>query len=250
MIGNSHVAAWRVGSDILPAWGAACETDYFAARSDLMRSLELQGQTLCPTSELTARSMRLVSGDKGEIRVPDYTHFVVIGMGLNIVRPVEAFRQFRLHGYEPGEPDERGFLSRACLAALTQSLILGSTAVRTAGMLRQVTGAQVVVVPQPLPSETMVRMRHWRRAHRSGALAHLTGVWRERVENTIRDMDCDLLWQPEETIVEGVFTAQRYSTDSVRLGADSDTKHPPAEPLHMNAQFGAVMLGACLGLLN
>jgi hypothetical protein len=249
IIGNSHVAAWKLGMEQVPEWGSDCETDFFAGQSDLMRDLELRDGVLHPTSELTRRRMMTVSGDKTEIPVGDYTHFVVIGLGLNTVKPVELLRELRVHPFERGEPTKLPYVSQACFGTLAESLARASTAVYITSLLREATDAQVIVVPQPFPSETVTTVPLWRRARASGAVAHVAGLFESNLAMLARELDCEPLVQPPATVVDGVFTAEHYSTGSIRLGGDK-VAHPETEPYHMNAAFGAEMLRSCLAVLR
>lgn len=249
IIGNSHVAAWRVGMALVPEWMSACDTEYFAGQSDLMRHIELCDRVLVPTSELTRRRMKIVSGEKTEIALDDYSHFVVIGLGLNTVDPVETLREFGLPPFQEAAADGAPLISKAAFAALVESLARRSTAACIAGLVRKVTDARMVLVPQPYPSETVLNVPHWKRLGDAGALGCAAELFRASAAKVAKELRCELLLQPSATVVKGHFTDKRYSTGSVRLGTES-VEHPDAEPFHMNAAFGAEMLRSCLRLLN
>lgn len=249
IIGNSHVAAWRVGMDLAPEWESACHTEFFAGQSDLMRHVELRDGVLVPTSELTRRRMKIVSGEKTEIPLSEYTHFIVIGLGLNTVDPVETLRDFRLPPFQQPEAEAGPLISRPAFAALVESLARHSTAAYIAGLVRKASDAPVVMVPQPYPSETVLNVPHWKRLGDSGALAHVVALFRASAAKVAKDLRCELLLQPASTVVKGHFTDKRYSTGSTRLGAD-DVEHPETEPFHMNGAFGAEMLRSCLRVLQ
>ena len=123
IIGNSHAAALRTGLDLVPELNEELSFDFFAAQSDLMREMELRGTVLVPTSELTKRRMSIVSGGKTEIETADYTDFVIVGLGFNVLDAVNVLRQYRLYGFQ-GKGDEAApYISRACFAALIESML-------------------------------------------------------------------------------------------------------------------------------
>lgn len=81
VIGNSHAAAIRTGLDLMPALGAAAHFDFFAAQRDWMREMELQGDALVPTSEVTRDKIALHSGGMERIEARQYDHFLLVGLG-------------------------------------------------------------------------------------------------------------------------------------------------------------------------
>jgi hypothetical protein len=249
VIGNSHVAAWRVGLAQVPEWKEGGSITFFAARSDFMRHLELREGKLHPTSEVTSQWMRRISGGEAVIDIAAYTHFVIVGLGLNTVVPMEALRGFSVYEAEGAVEARRPLVSDACLAAMTRALVNRSTALHIAAMLRKATHAPVLVAPQPYPGEGILQEPEWLRASQSGALRYVTSVFRQVAERSAAELRCELLWQPEETVVGGGLTAARYSSGSVRLGLNPNAKHEADENLHMNALYGAGMLRKCLASL-
>jgi hypothetical protein len=249
VIGNSHAAAWRLGLAQVPECKEGGSIDFFAARSDLMRHLELREGQLQPTSEVTAQWMRRISGGQAAIDVAAYTHFVIVGLGLNTVKPMEALGGFSVYEAEAALDPQRPLVSDACLAAMTRALVDGSTALHIAALLRKATNAPVLVAPQPYPGEGILQEPGWLQASQSGALQYVTSVFRKVAERSAGELRCDLLWQPEESVVRGGLTAARYSSGSVRLGLNPNAKHDSDENLHMNALYGAEMLRKCLASL-
>jgi hypothetical protein len=249
IIGNSHVAAWKAGMDLVPEWRKEFDTEYFASQSDLMRHIELRDNVLVPTSELTRRRMKVVSGEKTDISIGDYSHFVVIGLGLNTVEPVETLREFRLPPFQLVAAEGAPVLSKAAFAALVESLARNSTAAHIAGLVRKVTDAPIVIVPQPYPSEAVRGVTYWKRLDDSGVLTHAAELFRTYAAAVADGLRCQLLMQPASTVVRGHFTRNTYSTGSIRLARDN-VEHPETEPFHMNADFGAEMLRTCLRRLR
>jgi hypothetical protein len=251
IVGNSHVAAWRGGLDLMPQLAGRYTFDFFAAQSDLMRDVELRGSTLAPSSEVTRRRMAMVSGGKSEIPLAEYDHFLVVGLGFNLVKPIEVLRGFQIHGF-PVEAGEEAlpYLSRPCYEALIASVQRYSTAAHFVRMLRKATHGRIVLVPQPLPSESILRAPHWRRLVVNGLFAHVVALYEKHAEDLARELSAELLMQPADTLTKDSLTQVGFSHGSVRISSDMATKHPENEPYHMNANFGGVMLGTLDKLLS
>lgn len=242
LIGNSHAAALRAGLDLAPDLYDKLAIDFFAAQSDLMREMELQGTKLVPTSELTKRRMSLVSGGKQEIETADYTEFVIVGLGFNVLDVVNALRQYRLYGFQSKGDETFPYISRACFTALIESKLRASTAVYFARLLRSANRARIVIIPQPYPSADILKGGIWKMAAESGQLAYVAQQYEAAARQLAKCLQCDILFQPASTLLQEGITQAKYSVDSIRLGADMSTKHPPGEASHMNAAYGAEVL--------
>lgn len=243
VIGNSHAAAWRAGLNAGFAPERELRWDFFVAQGDLMRNTELRDTVIIPTAEETRRRVAAIVGPQTEIETRDYHCFVLVGLGISLVDAVEALRGFQLLGVETPAEDLR-WLSRPCYMHLIKSLLRASTALHIAKLLRRVTDKPIFLVPQPYPSEAILRMGWWSRVAASGALGLAMACYRQAVEAIARELDCELLLQPESTLGRHSLTLESYAVDSVRLSADLAMKHPAEEPFHMNAAFGTVMLEA------
>lgn len=250
IIGNSHVAAWRVGMDLAPKLWEGMKFDFFAAQSDLMREMELRGKMLVPTSPVTRQRMARVSGGKAAINLHDYTHFVIVGLGFNLVKLINVLGNFQLYGFGKAGNEVLPYLSRPCYAALVKSILHNSSAMHFVRLLRGAGIASVTLVPQPYPSENIIKGGLWKRAADNGTLAHAIGLYAGFASQEAAEAGCELLFQPADTLTSDSLTLASYSADSVRLGSDMTTKHPQGEPYHMNGQFGVEMLKSYLGLLK
>lgn len=245
VIGNSHIAALRSGLDLMPELGTEFIVDFFAAQSDLMREMELQGTRLTPTSELTKNRMSVISGGKTQIETSDYTDFLIVGLGFNFLQAINTLRKYQLYGFQDGVEKNLPYLSRACLTALIEFSLRESTAMYFARLLRRVSKARIVVIPQPYPSEIVKQIscgRFWTYASDSGLLTFVCGLYKKCAKQVITSVDCEIIFQPSGTLAQEGITHAKYSIGSVRLGADKNHRHPLGEAFHMNAVFGTEVL--------
>jgi hypothetical protein len=244
IIGNSHAAALRSGLDLVPELNEKLAFDFFAAQSDLMREMELQGAVLVPTSELTKRRMSIVSGGKLEIKTADYTEFVIVGLGFNVLDVVNVLRKYRLHEFQGKGDEAPQFISRACFEALIESMLRASTAVYFARLLRCASRARILVIPQPYPSSDILKDGIWKQAAESGLLTYVAQRYEDIARRLVEGLQCEIMFQPAGTLLQDGITQAMYSVGSGRLGAEKTQMHPSGEASHMNALFGAETLRA------
>lgn len=242
IIGNSHAAALRGGMDLSPELNEKLAFDFFAAQSDLMREMELRGTVLVPTSELTKRRMSIVSGGKVEIETAEYNEFVIVGLGFNVLDAVNALKQYRLYGFQGKGEEAAPYISRACFAALIESMLSASTSVYFARLLRSASRARIVVIPQPYPSADILKGGIWKQAAESGLLTYVAQQYEDIATRLAKSLQCEILFQPSGTLLQEGITQAKYSVGSGRLGAEKTHMHPPGEASHMNAAYGAVLL--------
>ena len=245
VIGNSHAAMLKAGLELVPGIAETISFEFFAAQSDLMRNTELRGTVIAPTTELTKRRIGSFSAGKVEIESADYAEFLVIGLGFNVIKAMDVLKDHGLFGFEGPESNIASYISRACFAAVLESTLRSSTAMHFSRMLRGVSAARIVVIPQPYPSEKILQggqSDFWKRAAASGLLEYVAQLYEATARRVIAEAGCEYLPQPPETLQPGPFTQDRFSQDSIRLAKDMNHKHPPAEPYHMNAIFGSEVL--------
>ena len=258
VIGNSHAAALRVGLDLLPELNDRFVFDFFAAQSDLMRSMQLVGRKLMPTSEVTRQRLGAYSQGRTEIVIDGYESFLIVGMGFGIagpgfVRPFSALQKYQFFGFQNTEASSGGFISRPCFNALTESVLRNSTANYFAEMLKKEIGVPVYLSPAPYPSEDVLctgAKEFWLQSVENGAWRYAVEVYQDKAEKIAGARGYKLLFQPPETRTQDGFTQKKFSHESVRLSEALDVKHPPFEPYHMNGLYGQEMLRCFIGLLG
>ena len=249
VIGNSHAAAFRAGLDLLPALKESADFDFFVAQSDLMRQVELQDTALVPISELTKRRMSLYSNGIEQIETQQYDSFLIVGLGFGIHSaghsPFSVFSKYQIVGFEGLCDTTSPFLSRACFAALMESILQNSTALYLAHLLRNVTNKRIFLAPMPYPSENILtsqKPKFWKQAVENGAWLYSVSLYQNAAEQITNKAKCEILFQPNNTLTTCCFTQAKFSHNSMRLAAGVNEKYPPSEPYHMNALYGLEML--------
>ncbi len=252
IIGNSHVAALRSGLDLLPELDQGFTFDFFAAQRDLMRDMELKGETLVSTSELTKGRMRSVSGGKTCIDTAEYTDFIIVGLGFNYLQATAVLKKNQVFGYH-GSSKRFPMISRPCLVALIAEYLNLSKAMFFARLLRSVSKARIIIIPQPYPSKdikTNGKGDFWKSVAYSGLLTLITTMYEDVAKRIVDKAGCEILFQPVATLSQPGMTLAIYSVDSIRLGSTKNHTYPPGQASHMNSAFGAETLRATQELLQ
>jgi hypothetical protein len=242
----------------MPNLEATSHFDFFAAQRDWMREMKLQGALLLPTSDITREKIALHSCGMERIDADQYDHFLIVGLGFGIcgpgfISPFSVFRRYRIAGFDGLREETNSYISRPCLAALTESILRNSTALYLARLLRSVSDARIFVIPTPYPSEEILVSedeRFWRRAVECGAWGYANALYTKMATQTAADTGCEILFQPDKTFAHNSFTKAKYSHGSIRLAADMDHVHPPSEFFHMNALYGAELLKSYAELIE
>jgi hypothetical protein len=132
-------------------------------------------------------------------------------------------------------------ISRAALDAA----IYEDSVARLIGNLRGLTEAPIHLIPEPLPSEKIIKTDEiWSGEY----MPSLYEIYIEQLKQLVLAHRAELISQDADTIVHGAFTAARYSIGAVGLyGKDYDRKE---DFRHMNAQFGAELINKSLTMLR
>jgi hypothetical protein len=75
-----------------------------------------------------------------------------------------------------------------------------------------------------------------------GCWSLLKDHWTESASTVAKTIGAEVLFQPDETISNHLFTDHRFCTGSVCLEEGLSLRHPATDFAHMNAQYGATVL--------
>lgn len=226
VIGNSHVSALKLAWNKLGAEYPDIEITFFASPGKSVRRVKAVGTRIVPTSKETRNSFGLTSGGQNTINIKRYDAFLCYGT--LPWRPIVATPYSRAFSFEA----VKGVIQRSMLS-------------RHLNMLHGRTQKAVFASAAPLPSPLY---------RESGELLLPADEFRETIHEYISvEYGAKLIWQPEETVVEGGFASQeRFSTGSQQLGkAGSQNKaHSERDIVHMNQAYGELWLKAFLPRLK
>jgi hypothetical protein len=238
IVGNSHVAALKLGWDKIAGDHPGIQVTFFGVPGRWLRALDLGEGTVTPKTAKHKRHFERLSGGMDTITVADYDLFVVVGLELSIFRWVNFYKDNRQLPFnlELGTPQ----ILDAEVFDLCRGNIFRGTSGDVVYQGLKATGAgRVLVCPQPFPSPVVER--------RDAFFAQMMAVeGQDRVAEAYRtDMarayDAEnLLWQPEDTLAGPLLTDLAWSQGSVRINLNAP--HGEEDYQHMNPAYGQRML--------
>jgi hypothetical protein len=245
MIGDSHLASCKLGwaeishkyNDVSLAW-------YGAPRKTL-NEVRVRSGRLVALAEPARSSFVRTSGGADFIDPKDYDVFAIVGGGLKMRPAFELSNDYWPHTFGP-RADSQYLVSEELFSTALAGTYRRSVAIKFVHKLRELGDHRIILCPQPMPSEGL-KKPGWERFRHNGLGDRLARLVRNSIDS-LRDEVSDILWQPDETIVQGVFTRREFSDGSIRLV--SDRPHPAHDFSHMNAAFGAIAMGRLIDHLK
>jgi hypothetical protein len=244
VIGNSHVAAFKLGWDQLvdqdvPVTAEMTPT-FFGAPRDGLKNLAARDGRLVPTADAVREHFHRMSGGRDEIDPADYDGFLLVGLGASMKR---ALRLYRTHRWFGLRQDEGCIVtSRAFATDFLAEGYAGTRLAQIARILSGLTDKPVFATPEPHWSPIMpdhVGKKGdfgWARVAASGDGAQLADLFAAAMSAALHG-HVRLILQPDVTIENSIVTRAIYNKGASKMitgdGEDSDAAH-------MNADYGAV----------
>lgn len=234
VIGDSHAAALKTGWDMIEADFPGVELIFFAAMAQHMEAIELAGRDLIATTDdLRTRWERTSAG---RIAIDGtYDAYLLCGLGLKFqaaIQTLKALQTRARNGEIPKSEREQVF------TAQLEEDLRSTLAIRIADLLRQITDAAILFVPQPLPAE----------GGEESVKPSSEGVERKRLmlarfeeicDRLAREKKASFLAQQKETRTEDLLaTRAGYALNPSRLAS----KKMGADRSYMDGEFGAIVL--------
>lgn len=226
VLSNSHAAALQLGLAELPdELKAGFNIRFFASRQNRLSRLRRgEGKLICNDPEV-ARDLKFTSGGLEYIDPAEYDVFILHALG------------FRAH-YTP-------FIdccfSRQFVNEYVRARWHNTVSQQLATLLRGVTSKPMIFSPQPYWSggDKELRLKLGKTAEPIKDQLAVVGSHIAAKYENVR-----VLVQPQESVVDGIFTARRFSRNSSRLDVgdrQSGRAHDNTDHQHMNADYGALV---------
>lgn len=241
LIGNSHLAAMKLGWDKLVKVGDpltnGIDVSYFGAPRDMLRNIEARDGRLLPTNEATRSQFIALSG-RGELDPREYDVFLLVGVGASLKRVLRLYRSYRWPGVRliPSHAVISPSFARSFLAEGYSSGRL----VDLGNKLASLTDKPIFAVPEPYwsPKVSPVpgnRDFGWQDAADSGDGPALTEMFQQSLTEAAGSR-IKMLFQPPSTVEDGIVTRAEFNK-----GADKNISGSGggADAAHMNLEFGA-----------
>lgn len=250
VIGNSHAAAIKQAwSNRTPGSAGGVSLTFFCAKAVLMRSMELRGGALVPTDPALADMFRYTSGGHDRIEIARYDAFILIGLGFrfSLIQICDNCGTIEHTKWGPIET----IVSKACFNAMIQSH-LESMALDLMADIRKCTDRPILICPTPFRTEEDLRENLVRRNPRL-AEPEFCAALMDDVEAIgsalVARHNGEVVWQDENTVSLPGFTQREFSFGAVRF-SEGDAEAGDADGMHMNEDYGRIMLAAALARLD
>lgn len=250
-LGNSHIAALKLGWDEFGQRAANYTPTFFAARKNKLKDLEPQGRSLVPDNDELRLLMGQYSGGHETIAVDDYDAFVISGLYLSLQRIVyQLYAQYRSEQHR-NTKGMKQLISASMFDAAAVGLMGETPAMTLATKLASLTDAPILVSPQPMPSELIPTvMPMWAEIAQAGDDEPLAATFADALGKLKLPGSVQIRRQPAQTLARPPYSKREYSVGSVRLSENFDIHHPEEDNFHMNADYGVAVLTDLLDVIE
>lgn len=245
VIGNSHMAAYKLGWDALTAAEDkvrdALSPTFFGAPRDGIRHIKQESGRIVPTRKDIADGFDRMSKGQREIRLADYDAFLLVGLNVSVKRLLRFYKTHYWYGLksDPGRTMVPVHFAKHFLAERYADTLLAETAAK----VREGTNAPIIAVAEPFWA-SWVRENSgdkpdygWDTVIRNGDAERLAVMFHRSVAEALHG-HAVFVPQAPETVTEGIMTGAEFNKDASRLisGEGGGT-----DAAHMNGEFGRAM---------
>lgn len=241
-VGNSHLAAVKLGWDILASQYPDVQSVFFGASRRKMDGVAVEAGALIPTSEVIAADIAKVSGGATSVRLSDFDLICLVGLQfgfLNLLGLIQRFRTYPMAALG----NRSRLLSRASMKQAYRDRLEASFAVKLARKIRSQSAVDLLLVQSPIPSFDLVSTDPWVNLpfdQVGSTITETFGIYQEIVEAISVSEGICILPQPESTIGPSGLSKEEFTRGSSRL--ESEGQHRDDDFMHMNQRYGVVML--------
>lgn len=248
IIGNSHVAALKVGWDPIANDHPGVSLHFIGSPAQSIADAYLDGVVLKGRSKLVRNGFLRTAGAE-EVDLGDFDKIWIIGAGVRIRSIARLFMSARVHASGNAQSGEKAkglealdLVSQPLMVAMVRQMMSQTAARHLVDMCRASLKADVYVMPEPHISERILdganrRGLKWIKEH---GLAELVAEVFEEGYRQAFDGRATPVSQPADTIVNFMFTDDRYAAGSVRPNTMNDeiTSDLSDDVTHKNDAYG------------
>lgn len=254
ILGNSHVAALKLGWDQIADTRPDLDLTFFAAPGRAARAMKLKSGVWGYHAKTPKPSEKVFGSTT--------TRTLDLGTYDFVLRHRDGQKEANIHsvlanmapdGFDPGDRSAR--ISRPALRAIIEDLSRSRLPGREWGELADL-GVEMTQCPAPYPDARItdldealnVRLARWAAlASRADELRWVREVFQQAQQRHFAEMGIRYLPQPEETLAPNGLTRAEFADAPAIMHGDDEAATPDRE--HMNASFGAAILRAYLATL-
>jgi hypothetical protein len=236
LVGNSHLAAIKLGWDAVKLDYRDIACNFFGAPRNALRGLALDGDVLIPTNEALARKLKIVSGGPTTLRPSDYDVICCIGLRFSFyhwLRSLPAVHSLSIGALCEGS----ALVSDSFLRHVARYWLEHSTAVLLMRMMRSVCTVPLFLLSTPLADEALLDdlgARPMAKEQMYAPLAGLYAVFQAEAQRCAIAEGFHLIPQPSTTIAPPCFSLPEFR----RKFVPSKDEFQDDKSLHMNQAYG------------
>ncbi|NJC22633.1 hypothetical protein BJ994_001709 [Arthrobacter pigmenti] len=244
-IGNSHIAAFKLGWEEIKSEYPRIDITFFGSPTTSMRFFRVEDNCLVPTSNALRENLRWTSG--GYEHIPgEMDAFITVGMGFSFVHLMDLLKNHRPPSeYDPLD-DEQQLISESFFHTAMEGTLKNSNALKLIAQIRQISAAPMVYVPNPYGSTDVLNSDRYKHFHSWRIRNRVFGYYKAELSGMFSESSVRVIEQPEDTVANRMFTKSVYSKGSMKLKRGMSSPHNGDDCFHMNAAFGATSLRAVL----
>ncbi len=248
LIGNSHLAALKLGWDKIADQYPDVKCDFFGGPANWIEGAVFEHGTIKVTVPLWAEKVAVITGGPTRVELAEYDAIAFIGLNFGLAPYMGKLSRLTLHDLGPAKGKFQ-IVSKSCLRQLFSDIIAGTLAFRWASMIAEASGKPVFLIPQPLSSEA--RLEHDASLRRHPNFKAQAAAWLAAFQSAARTLTAakglTLIEQPASTLAFPGFTRAELSRNSVSL---LNNKHTELEFNHMNTTYGIELWHALLAAVR
>jgi len=244
MIGNSHLAALKMGWELEPSRQDVVAT-WFGSPRNSLADLSLHNGILRPSRAKVASYLEMTSGQSNGIVLSDYDAFVIVGCGLTFTAYASVYGKHRTLDQDR-KPRPRHLISKHALHDFLRDLIERSLAVNLALKIRESTDTPIILIPSPLPARKIENDERvgktWRALARSRDRLQILEDFDAAIEEKARSMGATVFKRVPDTC-DGLIFSKNVMMDGRRIERPSEiAQHSDDDFAHMGPAYGRLVM--------
>ncbi len=247
LIGNSHLAAFKLGWDEVAGQYRDVKCDFFGGPADWIEGAVFEDGAIKVTTASWAEKVAIITGGPTSVELGDYDAIAFIGLNFGLAPYMGQLSRLTLYDLGPAKKSQ--IVSKSCLRQLLTDILADTFAFRWSSMIADATGKPVFLVPQPLSSEARLEHDSALRRHpdfkAQAAALFAAFQWAARTLTEAKGLT--LVQQPASTVASPCFTRADLSRGSVSL---LNNQHAELEFNHMNAAYGVELMHTLLAAVR
>lgn len=246
VIGNSHLAALKLGWDQIKADHPQVDITFIGAPGNHMEDLRVRdGKVFAGNPSLKYKISKLCK-NFDEIKISDFDQFIIVGSNFGIGHVAYAFGEAST--VDLGPTAGKLLVSEPVFKLGLAGRLRSAFGWRIAQAIRHEPGSHSVrLVPAPHPSVSILEdpsdkklPKIYANIMKSSAAGLLHRYYADVLEELSSEVE--IASQPQSTIDRLGLTKSEFSRGSVFLTNKLDQGHGENEHLHMNGAYGAALL--------